>query len=764
MLCEKKILAYLQVSILIVATFAFAFVINIEFGGAEVSDDAAGHGGATVGTAYQMGGLNQPINWLTKRYPAGTNTLGIRGPTAISTPTSSAGSAAANTVNFGGTTYSITDAGTKFGLSIKNGQLISTKGTTWGNDVGIKSLQESKLIQESVPAKETTAQRAGFSRSLGATLGGIVVGTVYAVIASYAVRYIGGLIDKEGKYTLEINAVAAGVSTYVGMASGMAATSSILNGGGVLSAFSSGFSGIFMWHPYVFIAAVIIAAYTYLTSETTETKEQSVMFSCLSWQAPIGGDDCGKCNTDPLKPCSEYRCKSLGQACGIVNAGTTNEKCIWMNPHDVASPRITPDDSVLTEGYNYEIIGNGVKIVKEGGGCIDAFTPIRFGITTDEPSQCKIEYRHTTAYDQMGYYVGENNLYEMNHSQIVSLPGTRLVNSLYPDTQSDGNYNLYIRCRDGNGNGNKNAAEFAVSFCVDSGPDATPPQIRATSINSNSPVQYQIDNVSLLVYTNEPAHCRWKRNTDSDYTTMDNNMTCNSQIWQMNAQALYTCATILTGIKDRENNEFYFRCEDLSNNSMHQGYKFVLKGSQPLNILRVAPNETIGGNTNSVQVTLHAETDNGFNNGISNCFFSTDNSTYLEFFTTNANKHDQPLELSEGNYGYYIKCVDPGGNADEKKTEFSVVVDKTAPFVTRVYNENSKIKVLLDEEGSCKYSTQTCNFDFNQGIVMVADDSNKAHYAEWKQGQSYYIKCSDNYANIPSPNACSIVVRPAIAI
>jgi len=66
--------------------------------------------------------------------------------------------------------------------------------------------------------------------------------------------------------------------------------------------------------------------------------EEVVEFHCLPWQAPIGGDDCQLCNE--FEHCSEYMCRSLGQACEIINQGTIDQKCIYKNPNDVNSPLI----------------------------------------------------------------------------------------------------------------------------------------------------------------------------------------------------------------------------------------------------------------------------------------------------------------------------------------------------------------------------------------------------------------------------------------
>jgi hypothetical protein len=60
----------------------------------------------------------------------------------------------------------------------------------------------------------------------------------------------------------------------------------------------------------------------------------------------------------------------------------------------------------------------------------------------------------------------------------------------------------------------------------------------------------------------------------------------------------------------------------------------------------------------------------------------------------------------------------------------------------------------------CSYSLNNCNFEIKDGTEMIyanPDDANRL-YAEWKAGQTYYIRCQDKYGNMPSPNYCSIVV------
>jgi hypothetical protein len=526
----------------------------------------------------------------------------------------------------------------------------------------------------------------------------------------------------------------------------------------------------------------ILAAYLVFASQYKKEKEktQSIEFKCLPWQAPLGGADCNKCNGNALQPCSEYRCKSLGQTCKLLNAGTGQERCIDSSPNDVTSPGIKPWLDALSLGYKYTDRQDRppgsespahVRIVdSQTNGCLKAFTPFTFGIvTTDkgsssgdnyitQPAQCKIDFNHTLNYDAMNYYLGDTNLFVENHSQSMSLPGTANLNSTFPEIKNDGEYTLYIRCKDGNGN--ENLDEYAVRFCIDKSPDLSSPIIKSTSIPTGSPVLYQVDNLSIGVYTNEPSTCKWSRQNIM-YNQMENSMTCNNNIWEMNTEFLYTCNAQLTGIKDREDNTFYFSCRDMNNNTMAQTYEYKLIGTQPLNILSTGPKGTLGSSTSTSTVTLQVSTDNGYNNGASTCYYSSTGSEndYIAMFETSGNTHKQNLDLTGGVYNYYFKCVDLGGNTDYNYTNFSVYVDRASPQVTRVYSMEAKLIISTNEDSVCSYSTDSCNFGVSQGIVMPIDNSIN-HFAEWKSDQTYYIKCKDSFGNEPSSSECSTIIRP----
>ena len=530
-------------------------------------------------------------------------------------------------------------------------------------------------------------------------------------------------------------------------------------------------------HPYLW--GIGVAAVVFMLMYKKESK-QVVTFSCKPWQAPIGGGDCEKCNL--RDGCSEYKCKSLGQACQLLNAGTGQEKCAWVNPKDTKSPGISPWTDVLTPGYEYKDVrirppGEGsepgrMSIVKKGtkDGCIDAFTPLEFGIVTtgpdglSEPAQCKIDYNHTLKFDDMAFYFGESNLYAYNHSQKMSLPGPSALKEQAPEIENDGTYTLYARCRDANGN--ENVDEFAIKFCVQKGPDTTPPKIEGTSIINGMPVKYNQTSVDLDVYINEPADCKWSKQ-DKSYDNMENTMTCSKNVWEMNNNLVYTCKTTLTGLRESDENVFYFRCKDqpLANESdrmkMQESYKFTLLGTETLNILSVKPNGTIFDSTDVVPVWLEVETANGYKNGEAVCYYSEtgSQSDWIEFYDTGTSLHKQRLDLREGSYKYYIKCIDLGGNRDDATASFSVDVDREAPVVARAFKENELLKIVTTEESECRYDIKSCNFKFEDGIDMpYANQTN--HAAEWKTDTTYYIRCADKYGNTPVSNECSIIVRP----
>ncbi|MBS3071697.1 hypothetical protein J4408_01765 [Candidatus Pacearchaeota archaeon] len=603
----------------------------------------------------------------------------------------------------------------------------------------------------------------------GNIMGRLATGISWAGAITAGLQVFGPLLglDKNLQNSLNLAAV-GGIMTYQGV-KGLIASGKI--GGNGLS---GKFLGPLTGKQFAAVAGIGVAAAIFIFTYKKESKKM-VRFECLPWEAPTGGSKCEECNKDPFRPCSEYRCKSLGQACEIVNPGTEEEKCVWINPKDVTSPTIQPwVEALKPQGLIYtpdnaiRPPNRGVKIVKQGAKeeCLQAFTPLEFGITTNEPAQCKLDWDRNKTFETMEFFFGESNFFRQNHTQTMALPGPEEISGS-PLIQNDGTFSLFVRCQDANGNFNVDA--FVFNFCVDEGPDTTPPIMQATSIENGGAVQYNADKVPIELFVNEPADCKWSRQNKA-FEDMENIMSCNTETFQINADLTYSCKGDLTGIENRAENKFYFRCKDQpgkeenERNVNVQSKELTLRGTEPLTILEVGPNGTLFGSTDVVPITLTAKTDDGANEGEAICYFSASGGqdTFVAMFETNSFEHKQELDLVAGTYNYHFRCIDAGGNAAESQTGFTIKVDKEAPRITRVYKDTSEnaLKVVTDEKAECTYSLNTCNFVFEEGIQMIYSNPsvNNVLFAEWKATNVYYIKCKDEFGNQPSPNTCNLIV------
>lgn len=584
----------------------------------------------------------------------------------------------------------------------------------------------------------------------------LIQGVVYAALAYFGGKMIGSMIglSEDNSNSLGI-ALASGVGAYKAIAIAQAK-------GFAPGVFKTGFIGT---HPFLSAAAIAIVIFVLLYKDE---KKQTVLFQCLPWEPPLGGQFCDECNKDPLRPCSEYRCRSLGQACEIENKGTEFEQCVWKSKNDVTSPTITPNATALTSGLAYQpLLGRpterGTKIVNsaDSRGCLEAYTQLQFGVTTNEPAQCKIDYEEKEL-EALQFYFGGSNYFRQDHTQKMKLPSPADDRTDAPLFKQDGTFDLYVRCQDANGNVNRDV--YVIEFCVNKGPDTTPPVIESTSILSGSAVQYDIDTVPLTAYINEPAECKWSVENKA-YDNMENAFSCSTNPTSVNAELAYPCSTNLTGIENRNINDFYFRCRDIAGNTNVESYKFSLRGSQPLVITSISPNqtETIYGSTNEVAVQLSVGTAFGSDDGKAACFYnSTFTNGFTAMFETNSFTHRQQQELTDGTYTYNFRCVDGGGNIAEAETTFAVRVDKEAPMVTRVYRDNI-LKIVTNENAVCTYSLQSCSFNLAEGIQMeypTADIKNVLA-VEWNPQSTYYVKCTDSFGNQPAdPNTCSVIVSP----
>jgi len=363
----------------------------------------------------------------------------------------------------------------------------------------------------------------------------------------------------------------------------------------------------------------------------------------------------------------------------------------------------------------------------------------------------------------MDFYFGGSSTSKYNHTQVMSLPGASAAETENLTIRNDGNFELYVKCQDENGN--YNTADFVFKFCVDEGPDETPPSILGTNPLNGLPIAYNQTSIDIEVYVNEPVECKWSH-SDQSYDNMpDENKMDNTKadsVSDMDAQGRYTLSTTLTGLKDRQENKFYFRCKDKplekeeDRNANTESYKFTLIGTQPLKIDSVGPSGTIKDSTDVVKVTLKAKTSAGYKEGEATCEFGEtsdweSDDKFTPFWTY---EHSYDLWLTEGDYEYFIKCYDLGGNLDNKTINFTVETDRQEPLVVRAYRDGTYLRIITNEPAECVYDTTDCSYSFEEGIDMkVIDEVN--HFTEWNTEKDFYIKCWDEYGNLP--DECSII-------
>ena len=519
--------------------------------------------------------------------------------------------------------------------------------------------------------------------------------------------------------------------------------------------------------------AGLIVAGAVLYSQYTKEKTITHTFTCGTWHPPAGGQYCEECNGNSLLPCSEYQCKSLGEACELVNAGTGDDKCVWKDPKDVTAPLITSWTDALMSGYTYSkdnavsppdagVIIRDTENTKSAEGCIPAFTPFTFGIILDEPAKCRVDYQRKQTYDNMSYDFGGSSLFKYNHTQTMSLPGPDALASENITLQNGGWFTIYVKCQDANGNYNVN--DFGFRFCVDESPDTTPPVIEVVSPIDESPIAYNTTKTNVDIYLNEAANCKWSHSAQG-YDEMQNTMTCANRPTQMNAQMLYKCSATLDGLKNApEKNKFYFQCEDVSEQkNPNQIYSYTLLGTKPLYIDSVYPdNDTVVKDASeTVKVTLRVETSAGYNDGEATCSYApAGSSNFVSFLNTDDYKHTHDLWLPQGTYNYKIKCVDNGGNADITTINFDVDSDTESPAITRIFHYANTLYVITDEEGECAYSFADCKYEMADGTPLTKDSDGIEHRTNWEIDKTYYVKCKDMYGNEPSPDECSAILRP----
>ncbi|MBU4070190.1 MAG: hypothetical protein KJ646_04370, partial [Nanoarchaeota archaeon] len=494
-----------------------------------------------------------------------------------------------------------------------------------------------------------------------------------------------------------------------------------------------------------------------------QTRKERVSFECYAWQAPVGGEDCSKCNDDVLKPCSKYRCESLGQACVLLNEDEENPICEAIK-YETNPPVISAGDVMNLDYEFFNEKSKSVEIRKDTGECIPEFTPVLFTLNTDEPAQCRFDLEQKQNYEEFANYPLGGSVFAEEHSfafMMPSLDSFGIYNITGDLKEMFGNINYYVKCIDYHGNYNLDV--YNINFCINTGPDMTSPIITYSEPRNYAFLKYNLTETPLAIYLNEPAECKYDI-ADKDYNNMLNEMNCKTEIDDAELYG-WECNTTLVNLIN-DSNTIYIKCkdqpwkpaeEDKLRNINQESYTFTLqKTKYALSIDSISPQGEIEEGFEPISINLEVKTSGGASYSV--CYYSfLGIESMFPFYENSFEYHEQKFDMMiQGNYRIYVKCEDDVGNIDYANASFSLNLDTSAPVVVRAYNEASKLKLITDEPAECYYDLNKCNFNFDNAKSMTIALSTE-HTANWNDGQKYHVKCRDSWGNTNSN--CAIVVK-----
>jgi len=521
------------------------------------------------------------------------------------------------------------------------------------------------------------------------------------------------------------------------------------------------------------------------TEEYPYVIEKDVRFTCQPWQAPTGGENCNKCNEGEL-PCTEYKCKSLGQACEVrENEIYDSETILCVGESSDGTPPVIEFGKIKGEDYEGDQIDEGYKIREFDDKCIQERSEIEFSLTTSELAHCVYHWDKTIKIENGNFdcgedascsYFNEGNFLSETHTFDKVLPR---YDDEYVDIdptgkpgEKQGELNMYVKCK--NIHGIDNPKLYVINFCIREGRDESPAEIKEFIPESGSYLKFEETSKDITIKLNEAADCKWAH-SDKKYDEMtdfkiEENAYFKCDGYDAGIDGRWKCTTNITGLTEPVN-DIYIKCKDqpwkeTDRNINPIGFKYTLKKTEnKLNVDSISPSGKIiiGRNDN---IELKAETSGGAYGGKSKCWYGIETRLFNysgEFFDTGKTTHIQEkIRLSGGSYRLVITCEDNAENTANSTTNFDLVVDENPPKVIRVYEERGDLKIITNEDAKCYFNPDSCNFNLEAigtEYGMSGDVFKKEHRAPWSDKITYHIKCIDKYGN--SNDGCAQIYIPA---
>ena len=490
-----------------------------------------------------------------------------------------------------------------------------------------------------------------------------------------------------------------------------------------------------------------------------KTKKHYITFTCKPWTPPVGGKDCELCNKD-FDTCTEYRCESLGTACELINRHEKEKMCVAI-PDDGIGPKITFNES--SEGLRYIDEGDlNLSLKTEENTCLNPYpTVYNLSFETDEPAQCKYSYNRTLISNYPTLDNFGTGAYIYNHKEKIFFLDPNGLNS--EGINITHKQELFILCRDKNGN--FMPKHYEINTCTKEAKDIQGPRVIFESPKNGSYVSSEATESNLTILTDELAECRWSKTPEIEYYDMENNFTCPESITELGFyKGLYRGYKCNATIPLEElKNSVYIKCLDQpwlnkskERNVFLEDYVITInKIENKIEIDNLSPLGDLETPTDNLEISVEAQTSKGGNKHTCSYTVSKDNPQLIKMWQTgNRGLHVQPgINLPLGRYTLNVTCHDETGDKASKTSEFRIVKDDKAPKIIRMIDLGSSIKIITSEDAECSYSTRLCQFNWTEGKKI---SSGKEHIFSTIKGEKYYIKCKDEWENVPT--FCSLIL------
>ena len=531
-------------------------------------------------------------------------------------------------------------------------------------------------------------------------------------------------------------------------------------------------------NPWFLVAATISTLLDMLfvaIFEIGKTEIRNVNFKCREWEPPRQGDvNCSKCNDDPFKKCTEYRCNALGQFCKLLNSDDEKPICVNIYEDETNPPILS--SPIVEEGYSFEnkdFVNNKITLKSNSGnGEIEEFSTIKIDFKTDEFAKCKWSLIPSSNYNGMENQSTDSGLLSENHYFTFNVPRVDEQSNVEGDVvERRTSMSVYLRCEDALEYPNANIDPYIINFRIKTQPDRTEidqEQIRAFP-ESGVGLKYNKTEQDVTFYLNKPAECKYSNESDIEYSNMQEDLTCDTSISRPSMHG-WPCQVTFKNLTKGENN-FYIKCkaqpwlEETPNASERaistKDYSYKLQRSEsPLTISSIYPTGTLEKGQKISRQEIRVTTEGGIDNGKSSCSYWWKGSLN-PFFDTNTNQHTLKLPVFGGKNNIEIECKDDAGNRILGNVTFTINVDLEPPIIVRADRQSNKLKLISNEEAAFYYSFDSCSFPLeSENKITIGMDTE--HSLEWVQDKSYktyYIKCKDEYGH--TNRGCAMIVEPS---